>query len=265
MQIIFSDIDGTLLNQNHQVTPATAQAIKACVDKGLYFVPVSARMPEAIRPIIDSIGIPSPLIAYNGALIQAQDGTIVDSKVMVMPEVLSVCRLVEKLGQDLAWNIYSYKDWYSSQQAHDLVHNEEVVVGLESQMVDLQDLADLKETHKVLVMCPPAKSDAILEKLKQSYPDLSIAKSLPHLIEVMATGIDKGQAVKTLVGYYRVPIAETLAFGDNYNDLEMLETVGQGVLMGNAPQALQERIGKVTLDNNHDGIAKVLEEEILQA
>lgn len=264
MQIIFSDIDGTLLNQEHQVTPATARAIKACVDKGLYFVPVSARMPEAIRPIIDEIGIPSPIIAYNGALIQAQDGTVVDSKIMAMTEVLSVCHTIEKLGQDLAWNIYSYKAWYSSQQAHNLVHNEEVVVGLKSQIADLDQLASLKEAHKVLVMCPPERTEQVLQALKEDYPDLSIAKSLPHLIEVMATGIDKGQAVKALADYYYVPISETMAFGDNYNDLEMLETVGQGILMGNAPQALQERIGKVTLDHNHDGIAQVLEKEILK-
>ena len=103
-----------------------------------------------------------------------------------------------------------------------------------------------------------------MQALKEDYPDLSIAKSLPHLIEVMATGIDKGQAVKALADYYYVPISETMAFGDNYNDLEMLETVGQGILMGNAPQALQERIGKVTLDHNHDGIAQVLEKEILK-
>ncbi|WP_019778629.1 HAD-IIB family hydrolase, partial [Streptococcus sobrinus] len=167
MQIIFSDIDGTLLNQEHQVTPATARAIKACVDKGLYFVPVSARMPEAIRPIIDEIGIPSPIIAYNGALIQAQDGTVVDSKIMAMPEVLSVCHTIEKLGQDLAWNIYSYKAWYSSQQAHNLVHNEEVVVGLKSQIADLDQLASLKEAHKVLVMCPPERTEQVLQALKE--------------------------------------------------------------------------------------------------
>lgn len=263
MQIIFSDIDGTLLNQDHQVTPATARAIKSCVDNGLYFVPVSARMPEAIRPIIDGIGIPSPIIAYNGALIQAQDGAVVDSKTIAMPEVLSVCRTVENLGQDLAWNIYSYSDWYSSHQGHDLVHNEEVVVALESQVADLDQLDSLKEAHKVLVMCPPSRTDQVLQALKQGYSDLSIAKSAAHLIEVMAAGIDKGQAVKTLADYYSVPINETLAFGDNYNDLEMLETVGHGILMGNAPKALQDRIGQVTLDHNHDGIAKVLQEEIL--
>ncbi|MGT2929959.1 Cof-type HAD-IIB family hydrolase [Streptococcus dentasini] len=263
MKIIFSDIDGTLLNQYHAVTPATQEAIRACVAKGLYFVPVSARMPEAIRPIMATIGVNSPLIAYNGALLQTEDGRTIASKSLPMAEAIAIAQTIENMAKDLAWNIYSYQDWFSSYQAHDLVENEEVVVGLKSQASRLSELTHIQEAHKVLVMCPPEKTDAVLQELKNSYPSLSIAKSLPHLIEVMAAGIDKGQAITALCAYYQVPKAETMAFGDNYNDLEMLETVGQGVVMGNAPEPLQKRIGRVTLDHNHDGIAKVLREEIL--
>lgn len=262
VKLIFSDIDGTLLNQNHIVMPETQKAIKACVDKGIAFVPVSARMPEAIRPIINSIGIESPLIAYNGALLQTPDGSVIGSKTMSAAQVLAVCRLIEDLDSELAWNIYSYQDWFSSYQAHDLVRNEETVVGLESQIRSLDDLTALNEAHKVLVMCPPEKTNQILAYLKERFSELSIAKSLPHLIEIMATGIDKGQAVKALADYYDVPLDQTMAFGDNYNDLEMLETVGEGIVMGNAPKPLQERIGKVTLDNNHEGIAQVLSQFI---
>ncbi|MFC3931703.1 Cof-type HAD-IIB family hydrolase [Streptococcus dentapri] len=263
MKIIFSDIDGTLLNHDHLVTRETQQAIRACAAKNIYFVPVSARMPEAIQPIMDSIGITSPLIAYNGALIQAQDGSVIDSKTMPADKVFEICQLIEKEDKSLAWNIYSYQNWFSSHQAHNLVRNEELVVGLESQTRSLAELSSLNEAHKVLIMCPPEKTEQVLNKLKEQFPELSIARSLPHLIEIMATGIDKGQAVTTLATYYDVPMAQTMAFGDNYNDLEMLETVGQGVVMGNAPEPLKECIGKVTLDHNHDGIARVLEEEIL--
>lgn len=263
MKIIFSDIDGTLLNQEHVVTPDTQAAIKACVDQGLLFVPVSARMPEAIRPITESFGLRTPVIAYNGALLQTEQQETIASRSMTMARAIEVARLVEELGTDFAWNIYSYQDWYSSQQAHDLVHNEEVVVGLTSTTSSLEELAHLKEAHKVLVMCPPEKTDSIMETLKANFSELSIAKSLPHLIEVMAAGIDKGQAVTDFARYYQVDLAQTMAFGDNYNDLEMLETVGQGYVMGNAPEPLKERIGQVTKDHNHDGIATVLQREVL--
>ncbi len=74
----------------------------------------------------------------------------------------------------------------------------------------------------------------------------------------MAKGIQKGQAVKQLIDFYKVPIADTWAFGDNYNDEEMLKAVGHSVVMGNAPADLKQNADEVTLDNNHDGIAAAL-------
>lgn len=68
VQVIFSDIDGTLINSAFQVTERTKTSIKKAVPNGMLFVPVSARMPDAIQPIIQSIGISSPIISYNGGL-----------------------------------------------------------------------------------------------------------------------------------------------------------------------------------------------------
>ena len=74
----------------------------------------------------------------------------------------------------------------------------------------------------------------------------------------MANGIHKGEAVSFLAAYYGVNIKDTIAFGDNFNDLDMLLTVGQGFVMANGPEIVQQRVGQTTTDNNHDGIAHVL-------
>lgn len=79
----------------------------------------------------------------------------------------------------------------------------------------------------------------------------------------MASGITKGKAVTELATSYGVELGDTIAFGDNFNDLDMLQTVGKGYVMGNAPTDLKSLIGDVTTDNNHDGIAEVLERTIL--
>lgn len=63
-----------------------------------------------------------------------------------------------------------------------------------------------------------------------------------------------GVAVQMLCSKWNIPLSEAVAFGDNYNDVEMLEIVGNGILIGNAPDKLKKRIKKQTEDNNHDGI-----------
>ena len=70
----------------------------------------------------------------------------------------------------------------------------------------------------------------------------------------MESGITKATAIQTLCSMWGIDIKNAIAFGDNYNDVEMLEAVGHGYLMGNAPDELKERIKKHTRDNNNDGI-----------
>jgi len=74
----------------------------------------------------------------------------------------------------------------------------------------------------------------------------------------MPSGVTKSSAVKTLCELWNIPLESTVAFGDNYNDIEMLETVAQPFLMGNAPDELKTRFSNVTASNDEDGIYKGL-------
>ena len=76
----------------------------------------------------------------------------------------------------------------------------------------------------------------------------------------MANGVSKGMAAEKMCGFLNVPVENAAAFGDSYNDESMLERVGFGVLMGNAPDELKKRIKRHTLDNDHDGIYHALSE-----
>ena len=81
-----------------------------------------------------------------------------------------------------------------------------------------------------------------------------IVKSSDILIEIMEQGINKAQAVKQLCQLWNIPIQKAVAFGDQYNDLDMLLEVGYGWAMGNAPKEIKKQVKYATLDNNHDGI-----------
>lgn len=263
VSIIFSDIDGTLLNDQHEVSSRTKTAVKECLSKGILFVPVSARMPEAIKPITCSFLPEIPIISYNGAFVQDKTGYPISSSPMPFDVALSICSTVEEQFNDIVWNIYSGAEWISQDRDNKWVKREEEIVSVTSIQMALETISHSLTIHKLLLMGEPGSIVKAERLFKENYSDLSIAQSYPYYLEIMASGITKGKAVTELATSYGVELGDTIAFGDNFNDLDMLQTVGKGYVMGNAPTDLKSLIGNVTTDNNHDGIAEVLERTIL--
>ncbi len=258
-KLIFSDIDGTLINQDLEVTPKTRDAIRKQIMHGNIFVPVSARMPKAIMTAAGQITKVCPLVAYNGALVLDETGRPIVSKFMKADTAVKICQYVEGQNNGSAWNVYSGYDWYRNQPKSQLVQNEEDIVKVTSKPASLDVIKKLKGVHKVLLMGKPENLDKMQPELKEKFPELYIVKSAPHLLEIMVQGVSKSYGIKQLAKAYNVDLKNCFAFGDNYNDEDMLKIVGHPFLMGNAPADLKKRIGSVTLDNNHDGIAAVLD------
>ena len=133
--------------------------------------------------------------------------------------------------------------------------------------VDLVLLSDLtehiisKEILKVIVIEDENLSilDEITKELNK-IEGLEITKSWFNNIEIMATGSDKGSAVKILAEYLDIDKDEIIAFGDNYNDISMLEFAGIGVAMGNADEFVKSKADYITSTNSEDGVAKALYE-----
>lgn len=257
-KLIFSDIDGTLINQDLKVTPKTRDAIRKQIMKGNIFVPVSARMPKAIMTAAGQITKVCPLVAYNGALVLDETGRPIVSKFMEAKVAVKICKYVEQKQNGCAWNVYSGYHWYRSQPKSPLVQREEDIVKVASTPASLTALQKLKGVHKVLIMGRPANLDQLQEQLEPQFPDLYIVKSAANLLEIMKKGVSKSSGVRALAQAFNVKLTACYAFGDNYNDEDMLKAVGHPYLMGNGPADLKKRVKNVTLDNNHDGIAAVL-------
>ena len=96
--------------------------------------------------------------------------------------------------------------------------------------------------------------------MKARFPGYSIVRSSPILLEIMRQGVTKASAVRTVCAHYHTAPENAYAFGDNYNDEDMLRAVGHGYLMANAPEPLLRRLPLHTLDHNHDGIYAALRE-----
>ncbi|MBO6046657.1 MAG: HAD family phosphatase [Erysipelotrichaceae bacterium] len=257
-KIIFSDIDGTLINDQHLVTPKTKDAIRQLNYNHCLFVPVSARMPEAIETVTKQIGSGFPMICYNGALVLDASQNVIASFPMDQNVAMDVCRYVEKHLSRLAWNAYGHHQWLSQSHDRKFVEREESIVEVQSTPAIVDDIKDMEAVHKLLLMGAEEDIAQAADILTKQYPQLSIVRSSKILLEIMNQGIRKGKAVELLSHHYSIPLSETLSFGDNYNDLDMLTTTGTAYVMGNAPEDIKQTIKNVTLDNNHDGIAQVL-------
>lgn len=257
IQIVFSDIDGTLLDSRHRLTPLTRQAIHGLAGQGVPFVIVSARSPSGIYPILKEYGLRCPIISYSGGLILDEERQVLLHQGFPKAMAREVTAFLEAGSYDMTWCVYSYDQWIAKDKSDPRVIEEERIVKAVSVQGDVDSVA-ADEVSKILCLCAPGQIEALEAALKAAFPLLSIVKSSDTLLEIMAQGINKAVAVKKLCALRDIPVEEAAAFGDNYNDLEMLTAVGHGVLMGNAPRGMKERIAVHTEDNDHDGIYHAL-------
>lgn len=256
---IFSDIDGTFLTTQHEVLPDTAAAVKQLTEEGILFVLVSARMPAAIQPILKSIDIRIPLICYSGALVLLADGREVYSKRMPAEETARILGQIETRWPSAVVNYYAGDTWYV-RESDDLRVQREIAITQamprEAEFISLLTQGQLP--HKLLCMCEPTVCEAMERELQVAFPLFHVVRSSPILLEIMEASISKANGIRVLIDDFGLRPQEIIAFGDNYNDIDMLAYAGLGVAMGNAPQKIKEAADEITASNDEGGIAKFL-------
>lgn len=257
-QIVFSDVDGTLLNDHHEITFLTRKAILELESKKIPFVIVSARSPSGIFSILKKYNIKGTIIAYSGALIIDSKLDIIYTQSMNVNYAVNIIKYLEKEHFDLSWCVYSFDQWLVKNCNDSRIQNEENIVKVKSQQTTIDQLSQLTAIHKILCICNPEKTLSIKEKIQSHFNNCTITQSSNNLIEIMDQNVNKGTAIKKLCELWQIPLDNTIAFGDQYNDLEMLRIVKYGYAMENAPKNIQNQVKRVTLDNNHDGIYHAL-------
>ena len=260
IKAVFTDVDGTLLNSAHRVTPRTGEWIHRILQRGIHFVIVSARSPSGIYPIMRRNDLHCALISYSGAMIMDEDRNVLYSRQIDRQTALRIEDFIKEKEYDLSLCIYSGDDWLAPDKTDPRVINEERIVEAQSREGTVADLAPGEGVNKFLCICAPGAILTVEREMKEAFPEVAVVKSSDILLEIMAKGISKAEAVERYCLHLGILPSESIAFGDNYNDVEMLETAGRGYVMGNAPEEIQQMFAFTTADNDHDGIAEVLEQ-----
>ena len=258
-QIVFCDVDGTLLNSSHEMLPGTLRAIRTLEARGIPFVIVSGRSPAGIEPIFKESGFRCPRICCNGAMMLDMEGRTVFSEGFSRETAGRVIQRMEEIPWECVWNLFTQDQWIVKDRRNACVALEESIVRVAAEEGGPDSVDASAAVGKIMGMCRAEDMDRIEAEMKRAFPELSIVRSSDTLLDVMQGGVSKSSAVKKACELYRVPLRAAVAFGDQFNDVQMLETVGMPFLMGNAPAELKRRFSNITDSNDAEGICRALE------
>ncbi|MGB5818153.1 MAG: Cof-type HAD-IIB family hydrolase [Saonia sp.] len=254
--VLCSDLDGTLLTTKNDVSEFTVAQISRIKDAIKVFL-VSARMPKSMTYLQRRLGIAEePIICYNGALIL--DGTKeISSITMNMDHTEEVYHIAEKLQIKLG--LYHKNEWYVSDNTERVrkeIHYTQATPIFRNTTATIEDWKERKiGAHKIMLMGTKETADNIFPRLKEKFDTrLQLYRSNDTLIELTPKSVSKLSAIETLI-QDKYTLRDIIAFGDNYNDLEMLEHVGCGVAVANAREEVKSIANHITLKNTEDGVA----------
>lgn len=261
--LVAIDLDGTLLRSDFKLSPRTVQAVRRAVERGVTVTLSTGRMFRSAQLVAREMGLAVPLITYNGAMVR-NSGTGEIYHHSTVP--LGVARMVVSDLVLLGLRPFVYVD--------DELYVAEVdykteqycrVSGIEARAVgDLLCWLAAAPT-KLLLFEQELLVARLGPELSARYrADLHVTRSWPYFLEIVRKGVSKGAALGVLTDMLGLARNEVMAIGDSFNDVEMFEYAGLGVAMGNAPEEVKRRADRVTLSNDEDGVACVLEEVILR-
>jgi len=267
LKIAFTDIDGTLLSKERLPSPALKNEVARITEKNIPFVLISSRMPSAMYHIQDDLSIKdTPIICYNGGLI------LVDKKIIHSSEIhSSILEIIAELNTEKKFHIslYNNDDWYVEEMdfwAKREANNTKVTPVVEPIEAVLKNWKENnKGAHKVMCMGNKEELDIVMESLTLAFPDeLHLYRSKDTYIEIASKEISKLTGINTLLknSYSNLSLENCIAFGDNYNDIEMLAAVKMGVAVQNAKKEVLAIANDVTDTNHNDGVAKALEKHL---
>ncbi len=260
------DIDGTLLNSQHQITEQTKIAIsKVTKEQNLPVILVSARMPQGIFFLAKQLEIDTPIICYSGALIIDHHHNILLNNYIEVSYIKKLYSIVKKYK--ICISLYKDDEWYSEGQDK-WIEQEEVITNLTASICDYQKLfVEWRDEGCNKILCIGNEEEIVSlknELINTFHEDLNIYLSKPTYLEIMPKNSSKTLAIAVLLEKYNVDRTALMVIGDNYNDINMIEYAGLGIAMGNAPDAVKYYADTITTSNDEDGVAYAINTYLLK-
>ncbi|SFD37415.1 hypothetical protein SAMN05428981_101111 [Bacillus sp. OV194] len=240
IKLIALDMDGTLLNEQLEISEGNRQAIREAQAKGVHVVLSTGRSLLTCRDYAKSLELNSYLVTVNGSEVWDSKGSLVERTLLHNDHIEAMMELTKKHGAQF-WAVSTDKVWREN-FPENCAEMEWLKFGF--------NIAD-NEVRKL-----------VLEELSKN-KELEISNSSLTNIEVNAVGINKARALNRVCQELGITMDHVIAMGDSLNDIAMITEAGVGVAMGNAQDVVKQAADWVTGTNVEDGVAQAIRHWVL--
>lgn len=260
VELIATDMDGTLLEKTVSISQRNSEAIKRVQEKGVTFVLASGRPTPAMTPFIKPLGLDrfhGYLIAYNGGMIyDCKTNEILFQEALTNFQVRSLYEDAKRLGA--AFIVYVGNLLYICNMNKEAMHEVQMT---KMEYIEFENINNIPVHNiiKCMMTAPVEQTDNIIEYLKERYHDLFITKSMPIFVEIMSDKVDKGKTLKRLLDILNIPKKNTIGVGDSYNDISLLKSVGFPVAVENAVPEVKKIAKYIAPHHTKDALKDVIE------
>lgn len=265
-KVLVLDIDGTLTNSKKEISAATREALIQAQRRGHILVLASGRPTGGLRMFLDELELAhfgGYTISYNGACVTSI-ATGEDIYKKALPDYAAQWMQAYAHDHEMGMCIYDGCTVVCGTRMDEYLEREAFLNRFDDRIT--QDLTPYmrRDIYKVLLTAQPDVAIRHEEKLARRFQGrLSIYRSEPFFIEVMACGINKGDAIAGLLERLHMEREDVIACGDGLNDLTMISYAGLGVAMGNAQPQVKAAADVITRTNDEDGLIPIIERYML--
>ncbi|EHD2241417.1 Cof-type HAD-IIB family hydrolase [Vibrio vulnificus] len=265
-KIVASDLDGTLLAPNHQLSEFSKQTLKALHEQGYTFIFATGRHHVDVAGIRAQVGIPAYMITSNGARVHDQHDQQMYSKNVPAELVQPVIDIV-KQDPEIFVHLYQNEEWRLNRE-DEVMRKFHEETGFTYKVYDI-DNAPTDGIAKIFFTHPGQDHEHLVgfeNQLREAFGDqLNIAFSTPWCLEVMAAEVSKGDALKAVAESLGLTLENCVAFGDGMNDVEMLSMAGKGLVMETSHEKVKKALpdNEIIGSNADDAVAHYLQKHLL--
>jgi Cof subfamily protein (haloacid dehalogenase superfamily) len=259
---VISDVDGTLVTDEKDLTSRAVAAAAELRANGIIFSITSARPPRGLRNLLGSLAITTPVIGFNGGVIASPDLAIITEHLLSPGVARHAVEMLDASGAQV-W-VFSGQDWlirdaegsYVGLEERTVAFGPTVVENFGSALDAAAKIVGISADFGLLERCERDVKNALGDKA-------FVARSQPYYLDITHPLANKGTALSDLADLMGIPLAEIAVLGDGGNDVAMFERSGLSIAMGNASPEVQLAADFVTDSNREEGFASAIERIIL--
>jgi Cof subfamily protein (haloacid dehalogenase superfamily) len=267
IKLVTIDIDDTLVNTDRVITPRVQAAIQDATAAGVKIVLATGRPLTGVTDYLNQLGLNHAddqfAITYNGGVVQTTNGEQLGGAELSLMDYAKLRKIADEFGAYL--QVETLEAAYTADKDVNFwAIRENFIIQMPLHIRPISEMTE--DMHYVKFMFIGEEDeinryrDALPQEIKDSY---YIVKSTPHHLEFMNKKATKGGGLLVLAAHLGLQVDETMALGDQQNDLTMIEAAGLGVAMGNAIDELKAVANAQTTTQNQDGVGLAIEKWVL--